>query len=64
MKLKSYYGKNVSIKAVNGKIFSGNVDEYFYPEDNDNEEESIVLKTSNNELIEFSRNDISDITIN
>lgn len=64
MKLKPFYGKNVTIKSFNGKIFSGNVDEYFYPEDNDNEIESIVLKTTNNELIEFTSNDILEITIN
>lgn len=64
MTLKSFYGKHVTIKTPNGKVYSGDVDEYFFPDDNDNGEESIILKTNNNELVEFSPNDILEIEIN
>ena len=62
MKLKDFYGKSVLIKADNGNIFVGTIDEYFFPEDNENNAESIVLKTNCNELIEFFENNISEIT--
>lgn len=46
--------------ASNGKDFVGLVDDYFYPEDNEREVESIVLKTKNS-LIEFYEDDIAEI---
>ena len=60
MELKQYYLKNVRVIASNGKDFVGLVDDYFYPEDNEREVESIVLKTKNS-LIEFYEDDIAEI---
>ena len=61
--LKSFYGKNVTIIASNGNVYFGFVDDYFFPEDNEDNEESIVLKTSSSEFIEFSAEDIESISI-
>ena len=60
--LKIFNGRPVSISCKNGKIFSGIVDNY-YPEDKENNEESIVLKGYNNNLIKFGRSDISKISM-
>ena len=64
MTLKSFYGKHVTIKTHNGLVYNGDIDEYFFPDDNDNGEESIILKTNNNDLVEFTPNDILEIEIN
>ena len=61
MTLKSFYGKTVTIVDVNGQTFSGFVDDYFFPEDNENGEESIILKTADSEYIEFNHSDIAEI---
>lgn len=63
MELKHYYGKNVTVIDIDGKTFIGLVDDYFFPEDNENGEESIVIKTSGGGLVEFTNNDIKKITI-
>lgn len=63
MNLKQYIEKNVLISASNGKTFEGKVDEYFYDDETDSGVESIVIQTSNGELIEFTENDIADIKI-
>ena len=62
MDLKQYYEKYVIITAINGETFIGLVDDYFFPEDNENGEESIVVTTSDG-LVEFTSNDIEKITI-
>ena len=64
MTLKSYYGKKVTIVCDNGQTFNGVVDDYFFPEDNDNGEESIVLKTTNSKFIEFTSGVIKEIKLN
>lgn len=64
MILKSYYGKKVTVVDVNGQVFTGKVDEYFFPEDNDNGKESIILKTTDNEFVEFTDDTIEKITVN
>lgn len=61
MTLKSFYGKQVTVVCDNGQTFSGVVDDYFYPEDNDNGEESIILKTTDFEFVEFAASEISEI---
>lgn len=60
--LKIFNGRPVSISGTNGQIFFGIVDNY-YPEDDKNREETIVLKGYNNDLIKFSRSDISKISM-
>ena len=61
MNLKSFYGKTVTIVDVNNQTFTGVVDDYFFPEDNENGEESIILKTADSEFIEFRNSDINKI---
>lgn len=65
MSLKEYYGKTVRIIADNGKVFEGNVTDYFYPEDNEPEEESIAIRCSKGlfpgRSVEFPKSDIKFI---
>lgn len=63
MELKHYYGKKVTIVDVDGNTFTGLVDDYFFPEDNEGDEESIVIKTNGGGLVEFTSKDIKEITI-
>lgn len=67
MSLKEYYGKTVRIIADNGKVFEGNVTDYFYPEDNEPEEESIAIRCSKGPFpgrsVEFPQSDIKVISV-
>jgi len=62
MSLKQYYNKKVIIVATNGKSISGIVDDYIFPEDNESNLESIVLKTKDG-LYEFTSENIEKIEI-
>jgi len=62
MNLKSYYNKHVKIITDNGQMFIGFVDDYFFPENNENGLESITLKT-NDGVYEFSEEDVYKIEI-
>lgn len=64
MSLKEYYGKNVRVIAMNEKKFEGQVTDYFYPEDNETEVESIAVNdiVSGN-LVEFPVYDIKSIQV-
>ena len=64
MLLKEYYGKRVRIVAANDKSFEGAVTDYFYPEDNETDVESIAIDdiTSGN-LVEFPAYDIKSIQV-
>lgn len=53
MNLRSFCGKNVDILTKSGKLFSGYISDYFYPENNDSEYDSIVMETNAGDLIEF-----------
>lgn len=63
MTLKSFYGKRVTVVCDNEQTFRGVVDDYFFPEDNENGEESIILKTSDYEFIEFTSSEINEIKL-
>ena len=67
MSLKEYYGKTVRIIADNGKVFEGNVTDYFYPEDNEPEEESIAIRCYKGPFpgrsVEFPKSDIKAISV-
>ena len=63
MSLKQYFDKYVIIITDDGKAFTGLVDDYIYPEDNENNLESIVLKTQKGNLYEFTNDDIETIEI-
>lgn len=62
MNLKQYYGKKVKIVADNDKVFLGTVNDYFYPDDNENGKESIAVDTIENQVIEFYEDHIKEIT--
>lgn len=64
LNLKNYYGKNVTIICYDGNIYTGIVDDYFYPQDNETGEESILLKYKNSEIVEFTSSDIEEIITN
>lgn len=63
MSLKSYLGKKVNIVDTNSQLFSGIVDDYFFPEDNENGLESIVVKTGSSDFYEFTKETIEEITV-
>ena len=63
MDLKQFCGKEVTIITVDGQLLCGVVDDYFFPEDNENGKESIVVKTIRSKCIEVSSDDIEKITV-
>ena len=63
MNLKQFYDKKVRILTNDEELFEGTVCDYFYPEDNDTEEESIVVDTGNEQFIEFYPSDIKKIIV-
>ena len=63
MDLKKYYDREVVIIADDGQMFSGFVEDYMYPEDNENGKESIILTTKKQSLIEFYEDDIKEIIV-
>lgn len=63
MKLKQFYNKKVKIVADNDLVFLGTVNDYFYPDDNENEKESIVVDTIEGSAVEFYEDDIAEIEI-
>lgn len=63
MSLKQYYGKHVQIIDHSGRRFSGRVSDYIYPEDNENEKESIIIDTPEGIPTEFYSEDIQEICL-
>lgn len=63
MNLMQYYSKPVNVLAANGIAFNGVVGEYFYPEDNVNGKESIIVDVSSGGSVEFYEEDIKQIEI-
>ncbi|MCI8993387.1 MAG: hypothetical protein HFG80_11815 [Eubacterium sp.] len=64
MELKMFYGKKVRIISMNGKKFQGKVTDYFYPEDNEPEMESIAIDDIfSGNAVEFPESDIKSIEI-
>lgn len=61
MNLKQFYGKKVKIVAVNGMIFLGTVNDYFFPEDNESGNESIAIDTTEKQTIELNAESIQKI---
>lgn len=58
MGLERYCGKDVIISNFDGEIFYVFVEDYVSPEDNENGEESIIVKTNQGEFIEFTEDSI------
>lgn len=63
MNLVDFYGENVKITAVNGNVYTGVVEDYIYPEDNENGTESIIVDTTSKDIVEFYENDIFSIEL-
>ena len=63
MKLNQLEGEKVKIVCDNEKTYLGKVTDYIYPEDNEPEGESIVLRTLEGVLIEFRPEEIKEIEI-
>ena len=63
MNLLDYCGKYVCILSVEGKVFYGQVNDYFDSEDNENGLDSIVIDSPNGDAIEFTKNDIETINV-
>lgn len=63
MMLKMLYGKDVMIDTIGGQVFIGRVVDYFFPEDNENGKESIILKIGENAHIEVTEETIEKIDI-
>ena len=62
MSLIDYYNKAVIVYGNNGESIVGIVEDYIYPEDNESNLESIIVKT-NTGLYEFYQHDIEKIEI-
>ncbi|MGM9587833.1 MAG: hypothetical protein ACI3VA_10145 [Candidatus Limivicinus sp.] len=63
MKLMEYDGERVKIINTNNQVFRGTVTDYIFPEDNEPEEESIILRSAKGELLEFYKSSIKTIEI-
>lgn len=63
MSLKMYYGKKVNVVCQNGRSFRGVVSDYFFPDDNESNEESIAIETNGGDIYEFTKDDISEIAV-
>ena len=63
MNLINYYGKRVKIIADNNAVFYGTVNDYIYPENNEEGKESIIVDTSDGSAIEFYEEHIKAIEI-
>ena len=63
MDIKQYGGTYVTIRTVDDQIFFGRVIDYIFPEDNEPEGESIVLRSPVHRgiLFEFRPKEIMDI---
>ncbi|UPQ85221.1 hypothetical protein M0R79_06065 [Ignavigranum ruoffiae] len=64
MRIKKVWGKKVIIESADGKIFRGKVTDYIYPEDNENDKESIIVDAIGHLYpYEFYEDDIIKIEI-
>lgn len=67
MSLVEMEGKKVRIIDSDDKYWEGMVTDYIYPEDNEPEVESIIIKCSKGRFpgksVEFTKRDIKSITI-
>lgn len=53
MKLSSFFGEQVRIVTPEGFLFNGLVGDYFFSDENETGEESIVIDMANGEAIEL-----------
>ena len=58
-----YSGHCVRIVDEHDKVFEGFISDYFYADDNESGNESIILENAQKSLIEFEEKDIKTITV-
>lgn len=67
MNLIKYYDKNIRIVDTKDRIWEGKVTDYVYPEDNEQEVESIIIKCElgrfPGKYVEFLESNIKSIEI-
>lgn len=63
MKLVNFYGRNVTVILTDGSSVKGTVNDYIYPEDNENRKESIIIDTNSGEIIELYEHDMLSISV-
>ena len=64
MSLQRFYNKKVCVVTFYGEKIVGKVDEYIFPDDNDNGIESIVIKEALcGDLVEVYKNNIKSIQV-
>ena len=63
MNLEDYVGLKVEIIDVDGQVFYGVVDDHVFPNETDEEKESIVIKNHDGRLIELYPDEIKSIII-
>ena len=64
MDLSKFYYKRVRILDIHGSITIGKVNDYCYPEDNENEKESIIVDCELTKIpFEFCEDNIATIDI-
>ena len=63
MKLVNFYGRNVTVILTDGSSVKGIVNDYIYPEDNENRKESIIIDTNYGEIIELYEHDMLSISV-
>ena len=56
--LAPFLGKPVLLETTSGEFFVGTVEDYIFSEDNENHQESIIIKTGNGELLELNAEDL------
>lgn len=64
MELIKFINRKVIIQTFDDKIFRGMINDYIYPEDNENEKESIIIDAIGYDFpYEFYEDDIKSIEI-
>lgn len=63
MKLVNFYGRNVTVILTDGSSVKGIVNDYIYPEDNENMKESLIIDTNSGEIIELYEHDMLSISV-
>lgn len=59
--LKKIMGKRVRIVCVDMKPYIGVVDDFIYPDDNYNGKAGLIVKTVDNNLVEFQEDEVLEI---
>lgn len=62
MFLSKYYDQKIRV-VINDRTIVGIVMDYFYPEDNLNGEESIIIRTSSTDEVEIYASEITRISV-